>query len=314
MNIFRNSKSKGLENNQDQHGEETVHKETQFHEETNDFIQDMSKLLAETVKQHHIVDNEHDVLGQLFQKVKIHMNEISDLTKNTNGLTDRLYSEGNNLIGITEDTVKKSYEGKDAIEEMVEIIKSLEKENRNNTESIYELARKFSQVNEVVQLITNIASQTNLLALNAAIEAARAGEQGKGFAVVSGEIKKLAEMTKQSTKDISSLIGSIEDETKIVLNNSGKSNEVIARGVRASGNAAEKIEESLSSVAKVEQEVKGVMEILIDQKSHIENMSNEIVDIDEILKVTSETIINHIEAASVVDRQLEEIKNTVNTL
>ncbi|BCZ46713.1 methyl-accepting chemotaxis protein [Clostridium gelidum] len=308
MNIFRNRKSKGLENNQDQHGEEAVHKET------NNFIQDMSKLLAETVKQHHIVDNEHDVLGHLFQKVKIHMNEISDLTKNTNDLTDRLYSEGNNLIEITEDTVKKSYEGKDAIEEMVEIIKSLEKENRNNTESIHELARRFTKVNEVVQLITNIASQTNLLALNAAIEAARAGEHGKGFAVVSGEIKKLAEMTKQSTKDISSLIGSIEDETKIVLNNSGKSNEVIARGVIASGNAAEKIEESLSSVAKVEQEVKGVMDILIDQKSHIENMSNEIVDVDEILKITSETIINHIEAASVVDRQLEEIKNTVNTL
>ena len=163
MNIFRNRKSKSLENNQVQHGEETVQKVTQFHNETNGFIQDMSKLLAETVKQHHIVDNEHDVLGQLFDKVKIHMNEISNLTKNTNGLTDRLYSEGNNLIEITEDTVKKSYEGKDAIEEMVEIIKSLEKENRNNTESINELARKFSQVNEVVQLITNIASQTNLL-------------------------------------------------------------------------------------------------------------------------------------------------------
>ena len=42
-------------------------------------------------------------------------------------------------------------------------------------------------------------------------------------------------------------------------------------------------------------------------------MSNEILDVDEILKITSETIINHIEAASVVDRQLEEIKNTVNT-
>lgn len=308
MNIFRNRKSNGVENNKVQHGEYAEQKAVQVHNETNGFIQDMSKLLAETVKQHHIVDNQHDILGQLSDKVKIHMNEISDLTKNTNGLTDKLYSEGNNLIDITEDTVKKSHEGKDAIEEMVEIIKSLEKENRTNTESIHELARKFSQVNEVVQLITSIASQTNLLALNAAIEAARAGEHGKGFAVVSGEIKKLAEMTKQSTKDISSLIGSIEAETKIVLNNSDKSNVVIAKGVSASNNAAEKIEESLSSVAKVEHEVKGVMEILSDQKRYIENMSNEIVDVDDILKITSETIISHIEEASVVDRKLEEIK------
>lgn len=313
MNIFRNINSESLENNQVKYGKETVNKTTQFDNETNGFIQDITKLLVETLKQHHIVDNEHNILGELFDKVKIHMNEISNLTQNTNSLTDKLYSEGNNLIEITEDTVKKSYEGKDAIEEIVDIVKSLEKEVRNNTESMHELARRFTKVNEVVQLITNIASQTNLLALNAAIEAARAGEQGKGFAVVSGEIKKLAEMTKQSTKDISSLIGSIEEDTKIVLNNLDKSNDVIDRGVRASSNAAEKIEESLSYVSKVDHEVKGVIEVLINQKSHIKNMSHEIVDVDEILKITSETIINHIEAANVVDKQLEEIKQLATT-
>jgi len=308
MNLFRNRKPGNSEGKQVQYGSETSHKGTQSQNETNVFIKDMSKLIAETVKQHHIVDSEHDVLGQLADKVKVHMNEISHLTKNTNDLTDSLYSEGSKLIEITEETVKKSYEGKDAIEEMVEIIKSLENESRNNTESINELARKFSKVNEVVQLITSIASQTNLLALNAAIEAARAGEQGKGFTVVAGEIRKLAEMTKESTRDISNLIGTIEDETKIVLNNSGKSNEVIVRGVRASGNAAVKIEESLSSVAKVEYEVRCVMEILTNQKSHIENMSKEIADVDEILKTTSESIINHIEKASVVDNQLEDTR------
>ena len=313
MNLFKNRKSIDTESKLAHDGEEPVQKEVQFHNETINFIQDMSRLLAETVKQHHIVDSEHSILGELADKVKIHMNEISHLTKNTNNLTYNLSSQGNKLIEITEDTVKKSYEGKDAIEEIVEIIKSLENENRTTTESINELARKFSKVNEVVQLITSIASQTNLLALNAAIEAARAGEQGKGFAVVAGEIKKLAEMTKQSTKDISDLIGSIEYETKIVLNNSGKSNEVIARGVRASGNAAEKIEGSLSSVSRVEQEVNGVMDILTDQKLHIENMSKEIVDVDEILKITSKAIINHIDEASVVDRQLEETERQLTS-
>jgi len=313
MNLFKNKKSTGIENNLPQDSKETSQVEVKFHNETIGFIQDMSKLLSDTVKQHHIVDSDHIVLGELADKVKTHMNEISQLTKNTNILTDSLYSQGNKLIEITEDTVKKSYEGKGAIEEMVEIIKSLENENTTNTESIKELARKFSQVSEVVQLITNIATQTNLLALNAAIEAARAGEQGKGFAVVAGEIKKLAEMTKQSTKDISNLIGSIEDETKIVLNNSSKSNEVIARGVKASSNAVEKIEGSLSSVSKVEQEVRGVMGILTDQKSHIENMNKEIVDVDEILKITSNSIITHIEKASVVDNQLEETKRQLTS-
>lgn len=312
MSLFKNKKSEDLENIHNKHSEEKEQKEVQFHNETKDFIQDISKLLGDTVKQHHIVDSEHDILGELANKIKIHMNEISDLTRNTNGLTDSLYSEGNKLIEITADTVKKSYEGRDAIDQMVDIIKSLENENRNNTESINELARKFSKVHEVVQLITSIATQTNLLALNAAIEAARAGEQGKGFTVVAGEIRKLAEMTKQSTKDISTLIGSIEDETKVVLNNSSRSNEVIASGVRASSNAAEKIEGSLSSVARVEQEVKVVMEILTEQKCHIGNMNKEIVDVDGILKITSESIIGHIEKASIVDRQMEETERQLN--
>ncbi|MBU3188780.1 hypothetical protein K9O30_06350 [Clostridium bowmanii] len=68
--------------------------EVLFHNETTAFIQDMSKLLSETVKQHHIVDSGHNILDELNDKVKIHMNEISKSTKNTNDLTDNLYSEG----------------------------------------------------------------------------------------------------------------------------------------------------------------------------------------------------------------------------
>jgi methyl-accepting chemotaxis protein len=306
MNLFKSKKTVDTESVSTHHEDELSKKNVKYHNETTDFIHDMSKLLSDTVQQHHAVDSGHNILGELADKVKVHMNEISNLTKGTNDLTDSLHLGGNKLIAITEDTVNKSYEGKDAINEIVEIIKSVENENKTNTESINELARKFSKVNEVVQLITNIAVQTNLLALNAAIEAARAGEQGKGFAVVAGEIRKLAEMTKQSTKDISNLIGGIESDTKVVLSNSSKSNEVIARGVIASGNAAEKIEESLSSVSKVGLEVKGVMEILSNQKRHIQSMSKEIIEVDEILKITSETIISHIEKADIVDRQLEE--------
>lgn len=308
MNLFRNKKIKDLENKQSIDGEETIIKAKKLHDDTSNFLQKISGLLAGIVKQHHRVDDQHDVLGKLADKVKVHMNSISSLTENTNDLTDKLYFEGNNLIEITKDTVNKSYEGKSAIEEIVKVVRFLEDENRNNTENINELARRFSKVNEVVKLITNIANQTNLLALNAAIEAARAGEQGKGFAIVAGEIRNLAEMTKQSTKDISALIGNIEDETNIVINNSDKSKEVIAKGVNASVNAAEKIEESLSSIGKVEQEVRKVIEILTNQKQHIENMNKEIINVDEILRVTSKTITNHIEEASIVDRQLEEMK------
>lgn len=62
----------------------------------------------------------------------------------------------------------------------------------------------------MIAVIDDIASQTNLLALNAAIEAARAGEQGRGFAVVADEVKKLAERTAKETKEIATLVGTVQ--------------------------------------------------------------------------------------------------------
>lgn len=74
------------------------------------------------------------------------------------------------------------------------------------------LADQSSEVTQIVDEISVIASQTNLLALNAAIEAARAGENGRGFAVVANEVRKLADQASNSANHISELIKAIQEK------------------------------------------------------------------------------------------------------
>lgn len=101
-------------------------------------------------------------------------------------------------------------EGSVSILELMERTQERERYMERIQEGIIKTNQSAAKINSASQMIQAVAEQTNLLALNAAIEAARAGEAGRGFAVVAEEIKKLAEQSSNSTKEIDLIVNELQ--------------------------------------------------------------------------------------------------------
>ena len=100
--------------------------------------------------------------------------------------------------------------GAETVEQTRVGMESLKDRVREIAEQIINLSEQTEQIAGVSELVGDLANQTNMLALNAAVEAARAGEYGKGFGVVAGEIRKLADQSRKSADKINNLVTDVQ--------------------------------------------------------------------------------------------------------
>ena len=133
--------------------------------------------------------------------------------------------------GAAESADGKVSVGQEVVRQTLERIERLAEAVRAATASVEALSADSQRIGSVLDVIKSVAEQTNLLALNAAMEAARAGDQGRGFAVVADEVRALARRTQQSTAEIETLIGALQNGTQQAVQRMQRSHQLVDQSV-----------------------------------------------------------------------------------
>lgn len=140
--------------------------------------------------------------------------------------------------------------GGEAVARSTDGMRRIHREMGELVETIRSLGATSEAIGQISDVIKDIADQTHLLALNAAIEAARAGESGRGFAVVAQEVRRLAERSVESTREIGSTIGGIRTEVARVVKSAGVVGERTRDGIKLADEAADALEKIIGSSAR----------------------------------------------------------------
>ena len=174
-------------------------------------------------------------------------------------------------------------------------------------ELILELSEHTQQIGNTISVVDDIAEQTNMLALNAAVEAARAGEHGKGFAVVAGEIRKLADESKQAITKITSLTSNIQyttNSTVMATEEGSKEIETVVKDINAVSNSSEILLNLIGSVL----ESLETLNLNAEKQSDVIEKLNAI---DEENKVISENLAQIISLNSEKLAKLNSLSNEI---
>ena len=204
--------------------------------------------------------------------------------------------------------------GTQAVEDAVNQIVSVEKIVNDSALTVDKLGERSKEIGQIVEAISGIAEQTNLLALNAAIEAARAGEHGRGFAVVSEEVRKLAEESQEAAQKIAQLIGDIQNDTTTAVDSMQKGNAAVRRGTES----VEKLRDTFKLIQDSSDNVVKEVKVMVGEIDVVSKATETIREKTTIISDKSAGVSTEMESVSAASEQqsasAEEIASASDAL
>lgn len=178
---------------------------------------------------------------------------------------------------------------------------------------IKRLGEGSQSIGEIVQLIGDIADRTSILALNASIQAAMAGEAGLGFAVVAEEVERLAERSNDATKQIATLIKSIQTETAEAVAAMEESTKEVVQGSRVALQAGEALSQIDAESVRLTEIIQAITFSAKQQARGSEAIARSMSEISDVTQQTAEGTRQAAESVSELARLADELRTSVST-
>ncbi|MBI2061609.1 MAG: HAMP domain-containing protein [Nitrospirae bacterium] len=205
-------------------------------EETSSSVVQMSAATKQIYESSSQLSRMAEDTASSMQEMAVSIREVQQQATETSEMADQM-AERANL-------------GREQVQSSIRGIKQIETASQEASHVMVTLRERTEEIGKVVKVISDVAERTNLLALNAAIISAQAGEYGREFRVVADEIKALADLTSQKTKEISGIITTVQDESERAKNSVGAIVSYVNEGVRRAQMSGEALERLLESIKK----------------------------------------------------------------
>lgn len=268
-------------------------------------------------KQSDTVADATSEMVEIFNLQKRIFETLSVNMKNIIGLVGKLKELSLDTISTSKSTEKQigqsiisSQKEHESISANAEKMLALRQKVQMIAELILELSEHTQQIGNSIGVVDDIAEQTNMLALNAAVEAARAGEHGKGFAVVAGEIRKLADESKQAITKITSLTSNIQYTTNSTVMATEEGSKEIESVVKDIDTVSANSENLMNQISSIMESLELLNQNTKKQSDIIEKLNHMEEENSQISAELSTLIASSAEKLAKLGNLSEEIKNS----